>query len=197
MSISIQKGKTQAEIITEELTKDGWILDYKTIDSGGYKRDSQFTIVLHKNNQHFSTTYTKGWGHRKWIKKSTFSPCCGYWDRYFHNGKVIAIDIPTSLINPSDIKDVRTQRHQQHIFDDFELLSEPIHPTLDEVVFSIYMNAQCVINGESFEEWCNDLGYSTDSIKGKQAYDYCRDAWSFLVRCNVDLDKLENLFKDY
>jgi len=70
-------------------------------------------------------------------------------------------------------------------------------PTLDEVLWSVHLDASGVRHGQSFEDWCAEYGSDDDSIKARAAFDACRDEWSGLVRLGADFDALDLLFEDY
>lgn len=43
-------------------------------------------------------------------------------------------------------------------------------PTVDEVLDCLASDAASVENASGFEDWCNDLGYGTDSRKAERTY---------------------------
>ena len=76
----------------------------------------------------------------------------------------------------------------------------PAHkPTLDDVLWSIVMDAQCVAYGETFEEFSENLGYDEDSRKAEKAFNACRDEYFGLIRLfgQDGFEELGELFQDY
>lgn len=47
-------------------------------------------------------------------------------------------------------------------------------PTLDEVMDCLAMDAAGVDNARTFEEWCREYGYDTDSRKAEKTYNMCK-----------------------
>ena len=74
--------------------------------------------------------------------------------------------------------------------------SRPKKPNKKDVLFALYMDANCVHNGESFEDFCSELGYDTDSRSAYKAYEGCRDADYALKRLGFDYDELSVYFED-
>jgi hypothetical protein len=77
--------------------------------------------------------------------------------------------------------------------------SKPNIPTLPDVLSCFVMDAQCVSDGQTFEDFAADLGYEEDSRKAEKAYNGCRDEYFGLLRmCGPALlEKLGELFQDY
>jgi hypothetical protein len=46
-------------------------------------------------------------------------------------------------------------------------------PTADEVLDCLASDASFVVNSRSFEDWCADLGYDTDSRKAEKTFKTC------------------------
>jgi len=183
--------------IVEQLEKDGWSLYSSTIDSGGYNKDSCFGILLsYKGKNKFTTKYHKGYGHRKWLHRNKTFGYAGYWYCYIKNNQVVS-NIPYNLKDPSKCPDNYRRDNQQRIWDDFAKLTEPISPTLDEVIFSLYTDATCASNCPTFEEFCSDFEYSTDSISATKIYEKCRDAYFFFIKCGISFEYLDELFREY
>jgi hypothetical protein len=49
----------------------------------------------------------------------------------------------------------------------------PVRPTVANVLHSLFMDASAA--DESFSDWCDNLGYSDDSIKALNTYKACCD----------------------
>jgi hypothetical protein len=61
------------------------------------------------------------------------------------------------------------------------------------------MDAQCVGDGQTFEDFASDLGYEEDSRKAEKIFQGCRDEYFGMLRlCGCELlDELGELFQDY
>lgn len=171
--------------IAQKLNEDGWRLAYKTLDTGSPTTPSRFEVVLSRNGQSITTPYEKGCGHRRWnyIKGSIAM-------------RMLPIDYE-SLGHPKPGDRVkastRTLFHEEIIRE----CTEPIPPTVDEVLYALSQDAIMVRGGETFEFFCRTLGYDTDSIKARNIFDACRNTYFDLIRLGADISKLEELFKDY
>ena len=73
----------------------------------------------------------------------------------------------------------------------------PNEPTLLDVLYSLVTDSSGVRHGQSFEEWCGEYGYDTDSRSAEKVFDACVDQWRNLIRLDLDLDAMEILFEDY
>jgi hypothetical protein len=75
--------------------------------------------------------------------------------------------------------------------------TEPNPPSLSDVVYALLMDSQAVMHGQSFEDFCGDFGYDTDSREAKKIYKGCIKQWRKLVKLGLDQEELEDLFADY
>ena len=77
--------------------------------------------------------------------------------------------------------------------------TKPNNPTLADVMYSAVSAMQCVMNGESFEDFAANLGYDENSRKAEKCYRGCIDEYKGLVRLagRDGLDQLCELFQDY
>ncbi len=75
----------------------------------------------------------------------------------------------------------------------------PDKPILADVVCSLVLDAQCVADGQTFEDFADYMGYDTDSRKAERVYNGCRDEYFGLIRLcgSIDLDELSKMFQDY
>ena len=151
------------EQIAEKLKKDGWSLTYTTTDKGGINRSSKFQVTIKRNNRQFTTEFSKG--HRVWVKGAHLNAM--YVPRkHIKDGKQVEL---YSLLCPDKCTDSQ-RKHQQAIFDEYEMLTRPIPPSLDEVISSLITDANCVRFGQSFEDFCGDLCYDSDSRTAEKTY---------------------------
>jgi len=57
-------------------------------------------------------------------------------------------------------------------------------PSIADVLYCVLMDSGSVENARSFEEWCSEFGYDTDSRKAERIYNGCcrqRDKVQFLL----------------
>lgn len=54
----------------------------------------------------------------------------------------------------------------------FPVKGPKIEPQINDVIFSLVMDSD-VLNYCGFEDWCDNFGYSSDSIQAKGIYDCC------------------------
>lgn len=74
---------------------------------------------------------------------------------------------------------------------------KPVPPKADDVIASLITDWQCA--KETFEDFCGDLGYDTDSRTALQVYLDCQDTKNKLQRMKLGktLDELEELYRNY
>lgn len=70
-------------------------------------------------------------------------------------------------------------------------------PSLDEVMYSLVMDGSAFFDALSFDDWCSDYGYDTDSRKAERMYRACLEAGRAISATGVDVDQLRDLFQDY
>jgi len=158
------------EKINEVLSESGWDMVYSVVDAGGYEKPSKFTVTISKNGVSHSTEYTKGWGLRHYKttqRKATW--------------KVAEFHGRATIQNVADF-------NRRTTFDP---------PTLEEVIYCLFSDAQCVMNGESFEDFAAEFGYDEDSRKAEKVYHECVKTWQALLRMGADFEELGELFQDY
>ncbi|QWF18685.1 hypothetical protein [Lysobacter capsici] len=66
-----------------------------------------------------------------------------------------------------------------------------ILPELADVIFSLAMDASA-LDFDTFVDWADDYGYSSDSIKARETYEACREHGAKLRRA-VGADRFERL----
>lgn len=72
--------------------------------------------------------------------------------------------------------------------------SKAIPPSLDDVIESIVSDAQA--ENESFDDWCANLGYSTDSRKALETYILCQESAKKLRKAGINIEaERERLWK--
>jgi hypothetical protein len=171
-----------AQAVNKTLVDDGWKYSFVCFDEGGFQEFSRFSVTVTFGGNHHTFEYYSGYGNRVWNNTLMVKPDC--WLRYFKAGERVTYNVLT-------LRPTNEQRET------FKQLTRPINPTLDEVVFALWGDASNVANGETLAEFCDNLGYDTDSVRANEAYDSCRDAYFALVRMGADLDRLSMLFQEY
>ena len=84
------------------------------------------------------------------------------------------------------------------IYDD-EILrtcTEPDPPSVGGALWCLAVDASSVRHGQTFEEFCSDIGYDSDSRTAERMFNECRDTWAALIRLGFDLDELDRVFRE-
>jgi hypothetical protein len=55
-------------------------------------------------------------------------------------------------------------------------------PTITDALNCIVVDAQCWFNANSFQDFCEEFGYDSDSISHRKIYDACGKAYENLMR---------------
>lgn len=71
----------------------------------------------------------------------------------------------------------------------------PKPPTLDDVLYSLVMDSSAA--QESFEEWCGNYGYDTDSRSALDTYLQCQESYHKLIKAGIDINKEQERLQDY
>jgi len=69
---------------------------------------------------------------------------------------------------------------------------QKVSPSLDSVCHSLLSDGSAFFDGQRFEDWAADLGYSEDSIKAKETFDACDEIGRELARA-LSRDELAGL----
>ena len=74
----------------------------------------------------------------------------------------------------------------------------PILPNQKDILYSLVLGADAG-NYRDFEDWADNLGYNSDSIKDKGVYETCLAIWQALVKAvgTDGLRRLTEAFQDY
>jgi hypothetical protein len=113
--------------------------------------------------------------------QTEYTAGCG--NRHYRNGKPIRLNYHDRTID-----DVERNKR-----------TKPDNPTLPDVLSCFVSDAQCVADGQTFEDFAADLGYEEDSRKAEKIFQGCRDEYFGLLRLceHAELEKLGELFQDY
>lgn len=72
---------------------------------------------------------------------------------------------------------------------------EPVYPDLYDVESALVSDAQCIESSITFEDFCDDLGYSKDSIRALKIYAACQETYGLLIRSGK-WDELKTLHEN-
>ncbi len=72
-----------------------------------------------------------------------------------------------------------------------------VPPTAASVLYCLILDSEALYR--TFEEWANDLGYNSDSIKDKEIYNECCSNARRLLNCftREQIEELQELLQDY
>lgn len=169
---------TPSETLSDFITRLGLSLTYERLSSRtdgcswiGDAKASHWQVTL-TNTHKFSMTveYSKGSAHRRFLPKR---PLCWYVSGHLalEHKKVCEVmgdtgwwgkPVPYSLISA---------RTPNLIQDFLSNITEPIPPTLPEVLDCLASDSSLYDECVDFKAWCQQFGENDDSIKGKRAYD--------------------------
>jgi hypothetical protein len=159
------------DTISQELTDKGFGLESELVrdDFNGLEGDSVWSVTVTRNGAEFQTKYTQG---------------C-----HFRHNRVTGQPIkPLAMSGRVTVH--QAEQNKKTI---------PDKPILADVMHSLVCDAQCVMDGQTLEDFAGDMGYDTDSREAERIYNGCRDEYFGLIRlCGpMDLDVLSQMFQDY
>ena len=73
--------------------------------------------------------------------------------------------------------------------------SKPTAPELADLVHCLLLDSSA--SDQSFDGWCSDFGYDTDSRKALDTYLACQKAGSDLRSIGANIEQLQDLLQDY
>lgn len=74
-------------------------------------------------------------------------------------------------------------------------ISRATTPDLADLLYCLLLDSSA--SDQSFDDWCGDLGYDTDSRKALETYLACQNAGSKLRSIGADTACLQTLFENY
>jgi hypothetical protein len=80
-------------------------------------------------------------------------------------------------------------------FTKFLELTKPVAPKPTDLIYSLIADASAC--EESFEDWCSNFGYETDSRKALETYLACQASGEKLRKLGLKLDILREALQDY
>lgn len=184
--------------IAKKLLDDGWSIKSEVVDPGDYKAASKHRVTVARNGREYATDYTMGCAYRVWIATRGDAE----WRR------VTFLAGGDSAWTPADRRRLGDPRKGEtvpqvaggvslHHAKFLQYLTAPATPALDDVLYSLVADTSTVRRGQTFEEWCGDLGYDDDSRTAERSFNACRNTWAALVGMGADLDALDELFQDF
>jgi hypothetical protein len=104
------------------------------------------------------------------------------------------IDRMTVLDTKWDYDYVKKNRHRLYM-DVLVQVSKPVAPKLDDVLACLVRDA--IHSTQTFDDWCSDYGYDTDSRKALQIYMDCQEIAKKLRLARVPVEKEAERLQDY
>lgn len=119
------------------------------------------------------TVHDNNWKCDEW--RVQFSSKDGYWTKPYYTGLGLRSPIPPLYlaINPPRRGTVAYERLEK-------ATRKPATPKKADVLHALFMDAQAA--DHNFDEWCDNYGYSNDSIKALNMYKECLDTAQRLRR---------------
>lgn len=71
-------------------------------------------------------------------------------------------------------------RKKSRAKNEWEVTPKPVKPKIADVMYSLFMDASAA--DENFHDWCDNSGYSSDSIKAMNTYKQCLEIATQLRR---------------
>ena len=104
------------------------------------------------------------------------------------------IDRMTVLANNGDYDYIKKNRHRLYM-DVLVQVSKPVTPKFDSILACLVQDA--VGSAQTFDDWCSDYGYDTDSRNALQTYIDCQEVAKKLRLAKVPLHAEAERLQDY
>lgn len=77
--------------------------------------------------------------------------------------------------------------------------AQRVAPIREDVIYCLLMDGSPCFDDSTFEDWCADLGYDSDSRSAHETYMTCLNRGQRMVRAlgRDDVDRLREAFQDY
>jgi hypothetical protein len=79
--------------------------------------------------------------------------------------------------------------------DELKKVSKPKPLNIDDVLYSLILDSQ--FSNETFDDFCDNLGYDNDSIKANEIYRVCQKNTKKVKTFISNLDEANELFSEY
>ena len=127
----------------------------------------------------YSFDYWTGIGHRKLQKRID----CERW----------RVDRAKKIMNGAAMK--QTDENFAMVVETLDAGSVAVLPKIDDVLYALIMDAEAL--DYTFEDWCSNCGYDTDSRKAFATYEACKANGEKLKRIVGDVGAAREKFQDY
>lgn len=155
--------------ISETLVEQGYVFQATLLkdEYDGIQGSHTHWITLYHNNQKINFEYTAGCGHRHFPGHPLKEP-------------------KSNVFAPLTVADVEDNKK-----------TVPNTPTLEDAMFALLMDCSTGRNSESFDEFCDNYGYDSDSRSAFKIYEACLDQYSKARKLGVDFEAMDELFEDF
>ena len=164
--------KTLSEILNKQFDFKAIHLQL-TFDENFWVYD-EYQIII--NNQSFP--YKMGIGHRKLLP---------------HVERQVRNNLTKNVLNRNPKKSVGNYRLYIE-----ELKKDTVidkKPCIDDIFYSLVMDSMAI--EESFEDWCFNFGYDSDSRKALNIYLKCQENANKLQKLGININDALEKFEDY
>jgi hypothetical protein len=152
-----------------------------TVDAEGWEHFA-FACQLSRNGKPFwSGPFRKGLGHVKLTGKSFMLMLSVEEDRLFHTLK----SKPNAKMLPG------CEHIKAGLFTKLAK-SQKLTCNVEDVFSCLLSDGSSCFDGVNFADWCDEFGYSNDSIKARQTYDACEETGK-AIRKAFTLEEIESL----
>ena len=173
--------------------ENGVTLDAVLVSDGGLKDPSKWKCTIKRGRASYTFDYSAGSAHRRIKMRNMDARAAelGIDPKDYAAEKYPKLQ---TLLDKARYGGARLTDYERAQWARF---TEPDPPSVDGALWCLVCDASCVRHGQTFEEFCSELGYDSDSRTAERVFNACRDTWSALVRLGFDLDELDRVFQDY
>lgn len=135
------------------------------------------------------------WSHDKWvvtIEGQTFDYCTGIGRRIVDPSKWGSKEGFKAVMNKSPKKE---KENLMLYNSEVERYSKVKPLEIDDVLYSLVMDAYA--GSETFDDFCDNFGYSQDSIKALEVYRDCQKTITKLRSLSINIEEAQELFQDF
>lgn len=139
------------------------------------------------------------WSHDKWvvtIEGQTFDYSTGIGHREWDKSKAWGRDGQDrfkALMSKTNLK--QTKENLTLYNTEVDRVSKPKPLNIDDVLYSLLSDSS--LSSTDFEDFCDNIGADTDSIKSFETYQACQKNRKKVKTFITDIEKAEELFQDY
>ena len=157
--------------------------------------NEQVTSALTKAGINFTVT-GKGTG----LKRDNWE-CDGWMLELSHKNDTEYFDYFTGIGHrtpmPKPMDNGPMPRRGTLMYEQLEKQRKPVTPEICGIIYSLIMDSDAIC--ESFDNWCNNFGYDSDSLKAFNIYQACTDNAKKMRKIidNATLELLREALEDY